>query len=79
MGILFTSAVWAQSFSSEELIGQWEFVSYVESETPDQRNQVNVVMVFQSGGTLITKMATGDVESSYWIDGNTIYYSDARG
>lgn len=69
----------AQDFSAAALIGEWEFTAYAESDTPDARVAVGVRFEFRPDGTLISKMPTGDVESRYSVDGNTILYSDANG
>ncbi len=73
------AAAWAQQFSAEALVGLWEFTAYAEESAPSERTPVGVLFEFRPNGTLISKMSTGDVESSYSVDGMTIHYSDARG
>lgn len=76
---LIAVTTWAQGVSPDELIGVWEFVSYADTDTPDERRPVGVKMEFKSDGTVVSMMSTGDVESLYRIEGTFIVYSDANG
>jgi hypothetical protein len=76
---LASSLALAQEFSADELLGQWEFTSYAEASSPEERTPVGVLFEFRRGGVVVAKRSTGDVESSYSVDGTTVTYSDARG
>jgi hypothetical protein len=73
------AGAWAQEFSAEALLGQWEFTAYAEASSPEERTPVGVLFEFRPGGVLLTKRPNGDVESSYSVDGDIVTYSDARG
>lgn len=68
-----------EEFSVDQLLGQWEFTSYAEASSPEERTPVGVLFEFRQAGVLVTRSSTGVVESSYSIAGAIITYSDARG
>ena len=70
---------WPQEFSAQALLGRWEFTAYAEASSPQERTPVGVLFEFRTGGVLVTKTSTGDVEAKYTVNGNTVTYSDARG
>jgi hypothetical protein len=79
LACLASLPAWAQEFSAEALLGQWEFAAYAEANSPEERIPVGVLFEFRPGGVLVTKRSTGDVESRYSVDGETVTYADARG
>jgi hypothetical protein len=44
---------WAQEFSAQAPLGEWEFTAYAERSTPDQRTQVGMMFEFRPNGVMI--------------------------
>jgi hypothetical protein len=79
LACLASSVAWAQEFSAEALLGQWEFTAYAEASSPEERTPVGAVFEFRPSGVLVTKRSSGDVESRYSVNDDIVTYSDARG
>jgi hypothetical protein len=77
--ILFPIVAWAADLTINELTGAWEFMYWAESGDLDNKHKVGIIMDFQSNGTVISRMSSGDVSEHYKLDGNTIIYSGKRG
>jgi len=69
----------AQAVSLEDITGAWDYESYAEIETPDNKIPVGAKMDFHSDGTLVMTLSTGKAEATYVLDGDTIIYSDSNG
>jgi len=72
--IIFAKSASAQEFSQDALIGRWEFVSYAEIGSPDDRTNVGVVVEFHPDGRMITELSSGDREWTYKVEGETVYF-----
>ena len=73
MIFLATSAC-AQEFSQDALIGRWEFVSYAEIASPDERTNVGVIVEFHADGRMITELRSGDREGTYRVEDETVFF-----
>jgi hypothetical protein len=77
--ILFPLITWAADLEIGELTGAWEFMHWAESDDPDNKHKVGIIMDFQSNGTVISRMPSGDDTEHYKLEGNTIIYSGKHG
>jgi hypothetical protein len=69
----------AQNLSLQDLTGVWNYESYAEIETPDERMPVGAQMDFRADGTIVMTLSTGAAEGTFILDGDTIRYSDSNG
>ena len=72
--IIFATSASAQEFSQEALIGRWEFMSYAEIGSPDDRTNVGVVVEFHADGRMVTELSSGDREWTYRVEDETVYF-----
>lgn len=77
--LLLSLNVGAAELSPENLVGEWEFLTWAETESPQETHAVGIVMDFQPDGNVISEVSGKDVTESYRIDGDTIIYAGKRG
>jgi hypothetical protein len=76
---LLGAATNAQNLSLQDLTGVWNYESYADIETPDERLPVGARMDFRADGTIVMTLSTGTAEGRFTLDGDTILYTDANG
>ena len=77
--VLFPMAGLAQTMTTSDLEGRWEFVSWEEEGDPTSKQLIGLMMDFNADGTVVSHMPDGPSEASFTINDDTIYYVDDKG
>jgi hypothetical protein len=77
--LLLGFAANAQTLSLDGLLGVWNYESYAEIETPENKLAVGARMDFRADGTVVMTMSTGTADGTFTLEGDTIHYADANG
>ena len=77
--LLIASNALAVEVTLPDLVGEWNYTAWAESETPDARQAVGATITIKEDGTVITRFRGNDVPARLQFENGEIHYTDTNG